>query len=52
MALFRVNNIGNFYAFISDGTAGVTPNDVLIELMGVTSVSRIDLTAGNLTILA
>ena len=50
-ALFRVNNTGAFHLFISDGTAGVTANDVVVQLVGVTSVASIDLTGGNLTIL-
>jgi Ca2+-binding RTX toxin-like protein/mRNA-degrading endonuclease HigB of HigAB toxin-antitoxin module len=49
-AFFKVNNVGNFYLFISDGTAGVTANDVLVELVGISSISSIDLTSGNLTI--
>jgi myo-inositol-hexaphosphate 3-phosphohydrolase len=52
MAFFKVANKGNFYLFISDGTAGVSSNDVLVELTGVTSISSIDLTSGNLTITA
>lgn len=50
IALFRVAGKGNHYLFISDGTAGVTANDVLVQLVGVTSVTSIDLTGGNLTI--
>jgi hypothetical protein len=52
MAFFKVANKGNFYLFISDGTAGVTANDVLVQLTGVTSISSIDLTNGNLTLTA
>ena len=48
--LFKVNGTGDYYAFISDGTAGVGANDVLIQLVGITSISGIDLTGGNLTI--
>jgi Ca2+-binding RTX toxin-like protein len=50
MALFRVGGKGNHYLFISDGAAGVTANDVVVQLVGVTSVTSIDLTGGNLTI--
>jgi Ca2+-binding RTX toxin-like protein len=50
-AFFKVNNSGNFHMFISDGAAGVTANDVVIQLVGVTSISTINLTDGNLTIL-
>jgi hypothetical protein len=50
-ALFRINNTGNFYQFISDGVAGVGANDVVVQLTGVTSVGTIDLTGGDLTIL-
>lgn len=50
-ALFQVNNTGDYYAFVSDGTRGIGSNDVLIQLVGVTSYSGIDLTGGNLTII-
>jgi hypothetical protein len=50
-ALFRINNAGTFYQFISDGVAGVGVNDVLVQLSGVTTVATIDLTGGDLTIL-
>ena len=49
-ALFQVNRAGDYYAFISDGTAGVGANDVLIQLVGITSISGVNLTSGNLTI--
>jgi len=51
-ALFKVNNTGDYYAFISDGIAGVGANDVVIQLVGITSISNIDLTGGNLTFIA
>jgi len=50
LALFRVNNTGNFYLFISDGAAGVGSNDVVVQLVGVTAIAGIDLSSGNLTI--
>ena len=37
-------------AIISDGVAGVGANDVVAQLTGITSVSGVDLTGGNLTI--
>ena len=49
-ALFQINHTGDYYAFISDGTAGVGANDVVIQLVGVTSISQIDLTGGNITV--
>lgn len=49
-ALFRVGGKGNHYLFISDGTAGVGINDVVVQLVGVTSISGIALDGGNLTI--
>jgi Ca2+-binding RTX toxin-like protein len=49
-AFFQVNREGNYYMLISDGIAGVTANDVVIQLVGVTSISQIDLNQGNLTI--
>jgi len=51
-ALFQVNRTGDYYVFISDGTAGVTANDVVIDLVGITTISQIDLTGGNLTIMS
>ncbi len=51
-ALFKVNNTGDYYAFISDGTSGVGTNDVVIQLVGITFISSINLTAGNLTLVA
>jgi hypothetical protein len=50
-ALFQVNNTGDYYAFVSDGTRGVGSNDLLIQLIGMNSYSGIDLTGGNLTII-
>ena len=49
-ALFQVNRTGNYHLFISDGVAGVTANDVVLQLVGVTSIGGIDLTGGNLTL--
>lgn len=49
-AFFKVNGTGDFYLFVSDGTAGVTANDVVVQLVGVTSIGGIDVTSGNLTI--
>jgi Ca2+-binding RTX toxin-like protein len=51
-AFFKVNNSGSMYLFISDGRAGVTVGDVVVQLAGVASISAIDLTGGNLTIIA
>jgi len=51
-ALFQVNRGGNFHLYISDGVLGASANDVVVELVGVTSVSAIDLTGGDLTITA
>ena len=50
-ALFRVNNTGAFHIFVSDGVAGVTANDVLVQLTNVTSISTVSLNGGDLTIL-
>ena len=50
-AFFQVNRQGDYYIFISDGTAGISSNDVVIQLVGVTSISQIDLNQGNLTII-
>ncbi len=49
-ALFRVSNTCNYYLFISDAVAGVAANDVVVQLVGVTTVNSIDLSVGDLTI--
>jgi uncharacterized delta-60 repeat protein len=49
-SFFKVNNTGDFFLFISDGAAGVTVNDVVVQLVGINTISGIDLTAGDLTI--
>ena len=49
-ALFKVNGTGDFYLLISDGAAGVTTNDVVVQLVGVIDISSINLTGGNITI--
>lgn len=42
-AFFKVNNSGSMYAFISDGQSGVTSGDVVVQLVGVTSIKSIDI---------
>ena len=51
-AFFRVNGAGNHHLFISDGVAGVTANDVVVQLVGVTAIGGIDISGGNLTIIS
>jgi hypothetical protein len=51
MAFFQVSKKGHTMLFISDGVAGVTANDVVVQLMGISAINQIDLTGGNLTIL-
>ena len=51
MAFFQVSKKGHMMLFISDGVAGVTANDVVVQLMGISAINQIDLTGGNLTIL-
>ena len=51
-AFFRVNNGGAYYLFVSDGVAGVGANDVVVQLTGITTVTAIDLSYGNLSITA
>lgn len=51
-AFFRTRHASSYSLFISDGVAGVGSGDVVVTLMGVTSVQAIDLTKGNLAILA
>ncbi len=50
-AFFQVNNVGRMLLFISDGVAGVTANDTLVALTGITTVGSINLTSGDLSIL-
>jgi hypothetical protein len=50
MALFRVNNTGDFNLFVSDAVNGVSAGDVLISLLGVTTIGGISLTNGNLNV--
>jgi len=38
--------------FISNGTAGVQATDVVVQLVGITTINGIDLTNGDLTILS
>jgi Ca2+-binding RTX toxin-like protein len=49
-AFFKVNNKGNYLMFISDGVSGVGANDVVVELVGVTTIKGLNLTGGDLTI--
>ncbi len=50
-ALFQVNGTGNFHILISDAVNGIGATDVVAELIGVTSISSISLSGGDLTIL-
>ena len=50
-AFFKVNGAGSYYLFVSDGVAGVGAGDVVVELVGVSSIAGIDLTGGNLSLL-
>ncbi len=50
-ALFKVNRQGSYYLLISDGVDGVTENDVVIQLLGISKISQIDLSHGNLSII-
>ena len=50
-AFFKVNATGNTWMFISDGVAGVTVNDTLIQLQAITTINTINLTSGDITIL-
>ena len=51
-ACFKVLAAGDYYLFISDGIAGVGANDVVVQLMGVSTIVGVDLSGGNLTVLA
>jgi Ca2+-binding RTX toxin-like protein len=50
-AFFQINGTGNEMLFMSDGVAGVTANDVLVQLNGITSIGSISLSGGDITIL-
>jgi Ca2+-binding RTX toxin-like protein len=50
-AFFRVNGTGNEMLFISDGIAGVSTNDVVVQLNNITSVNSISLSGGDIAIL-
>lgn len=50
-AFFKIKNSGNYFLFISDGIQGVSTNDVVVQLTGISNISSIDLTDGNLTII-
>jgi hypothetical protein len=47
-AFFKMGNRGDFHLFISDGQAGVTNGDVVVQLLGVTSITSANLDSGNL----
>ena len=50
IALFKVGGTGNYHLFISDGYAGVTETDVVLELIGISNFTGIDLTDGHLVL--
>ena len=52
IAFFKADGDPDFDLFISDGKAGLTETDTVVKLVGVNSISAIDLTDGHLTILA
>jgi Ca2+-binding RTX toxin-like protein len=47
-AFFKMGNRGDLHLFISDGQAGVTSGDVVVQLVGVTSITGANLDSGNL----
>ena len=51
-AFFKINNSGNYFLFISDGVKGVGTNDVVVQLTGISDISSIDLTSGNLSLVS
>ncbi|AGG33229.1 Hemolysin-type calcium-binding region [beta proteobacterium CB] len=52
IALFQVGGIGDYYLYISDTTSGVSANDVVVQLQGVSAITTINITNKNLTITA
>lgn len=51
-AFFKAAGANNYTLFISDGEAGVTSNDVVINLLGIKSINAIDVYETSLGILA
>lgn len=51
-SFFRVNNTGNYYLFISDGVDGVGTGDVIIQLQGINTITRLDLSGSSLSIIS
>ena len=51
-AFFKVNGAGNYHLIISDGTNGLSTGDVVVEIQGVTAITGINITSGDLTITA
>ena len=45
-----MNNSKGYYLYISDSVAGAGTNDVVMQLVVVTSIASINFTAGDLTI--
>jgi hypothetical protein len=52
LAFFKVGRAGSTYMYVSDGVAGVGPDDVVVQLSGVGRINSITFTDGDLTILA
>jgi Ca2+-binding RTX toxin-like protein len=50
-AFFRINGSGNEMLFVSDGVAGVSTNDVVVQLNNITTINSISLSGGDITIL-
>ncbi len=50
VAFFKVNATGNYLMFISDGTAGVTANDIVIQT-NLATIGSLNFTSGDITIL-
>lgn len=50
-AFFKTREASHYSLFISDGVAGVGAGDLVVSLVGITSIGAIDLTAGELAIL-
>ncbi len=52
-AFFRVNDAGDYFLFISDGIGGVSKNDVVVQLSGVSSIDSVVVTpSGELLVTA
>lgn len=51
LALFKIGGSGDYHLFISDGQAGVTESDIVLQLGGVGLTAGVDVSSGDLMLL-